>query len=199
MEIISKVNSNSQEMMNLLATCYNWANVVYDTETPENVTQLWASEKVYLELSSGKVYTKSADGFANNVPSTISYSAYTIFKSDLGVGLAIGSNPHLTFVGKTKKPDGTESAGIVSWTGSYEYYFVVFTDEMTSATYFNQQNSVANSTTNTQLVPIYSRSSDEYFTDLSWCFMRTNTTNEKLVLEGEKYLATKYLAVRYTE
>lgn len=42
-EIIDKTNSNRQELLNLLATCREWAQVVYDETTPENVTQLWVT------------------------------------------------------------------------------------------------------------------------------------------------------------
>ena len=62
-EIITKNRSSYQEAMNLLAACYAWNNVVYDAETTTNVTQLWASEKVYLDFTDGRIYVKHIDGY----------------------------------------------------------------------------------------------------------------------------------------
>ena len=78
----------------------------------------------------------------------------------------------------------------------------MFTDNMTNtnnSSVIKAADFCKVSRLNTQLVPVYSNDGDEHFPDLFWCFMRTNTVDEKIQIGDEKYLATQYLAIRYTE
>ena len=203
-EIITKNGSSYQEAMNLLAACYAWNNVVYDTETTTNVTQLWASEKVYLDFTDGKIYVKHIDGYVVT-PTSLSTVNYIIYKTDLGVGFVQvnGNTKCPLFIGKTIASNGVESAGIVTYyNASYMSNFIMFTDNMTNtnnSSVIKAADFCKVSRLNTQLVPVYSNDGDEHFPDLFWCFMRTNTADEKIQIGDEKYLATQYLAIRYTE
>lgn len=203
-EIITKNGSSYQEAMNLLAACYAWNNVVYDTETTTNVTQLWASEKVYLDFTDGRIYVKHIDGYVVT-PISLATINYIIYKTDLGVGFfqVNGNYKYTLFIGKTVAPNGAESGGIVTYyNSSYMSNFIMFTDNMTNtnnSSVIKAADFCKVSRLNTQLVPVYSNDGDEHFPDLFWCFMRTNTVDEKIQIGDEKYLATQYLAIRYTE
>ena len=123
----------------------------------------------------------------------------------MGVGFVQvnGNSKYTLFIGKTVAPNGAESGGIVTYySTSYISNFIMFTDNMTNTNNFSVIKAAdfcKVSRLNTQLVPVYSNDGDEYFPDLFWCFMRTNTVDEKIQIGDEKYLATQYLAVRYTE
>lgn len=205
-EIQNKVSTNAQAMMNDLAAARSWKNVVYDTEVTTDVVQLWATDKVYLELNraTAYVYAKSTDGFSTIIGGTGSdkFTGYTMVKTDSAVYVKSNQTNAVWFAVGAMTDGTTESVGIIlNDSNSYLYRWIVFTDDMTGDSLSNNLANffMTDSVTNTQLVPIYPPYSAYHFTSIYWSFMRRASQSGKTELNGQKFYIDKYISVGYEE
>lgn len=204
--VVNRVSTSAQEMLNELETVWNWAKVVHDETATENVTQLWATNKVYLELNGKAIDVKSTDGFSTTCGGTSStnscFEAYTLVVTDNAVmvtGDSYSNARSNICVGKIT--DGTtESVGIAATSGTASALpRVIYTDDMTVKTDIAVQSFIRGSVANTQLVPVYPPYSQHHFSDVFWSFVRCGTLTGKAELGGERYYVGEHLSLRYTE
>lgn len=192
----TRPSSTTQDVLNELKDLWDWERIVYDETTPTNVSQLWLSDKLYISLTGSNNYIK----FTHNVSgynSTISasFSTYTLVHTDNA--LLVYTTSYCFIIGKTIDLDSIESNGAIINTNTNSS-FVLYTDNMTSAATMTTGSFKSDSSVYTQLVPIYSHTSNERFVDIFYNFIRKSGDSGKIILNNEHYYMYNYVALKYT-
>lgn len=200
-----RATSTTQDLLNDLSTRYDdWYEVVYDTTITTNVSQLWVSQYIYLDLSSDssarlKVsHTGGATSSSNNV-----FTKYNIITTDKGVMVTnqtvSGSTAVWFAIGKTTDPNGASSQGVVFDLQSGSVAEYTYTDHMTLDNYsFSLTSSLGKSRVNTVLAPIYSVTGDEYFDDIMLVILSKDTDAGKVSINNKYYYLNEAIALPYT-
>ncbi len=189
--VTNYTNTTWAAMMNTLAAMWEWKRVVYDETDTSQVTQLWASDKVYFEVSGSNKRAMHTDGLEYKLTASavINATTFTTAETDnvLLVGIAATSaavGSAYLVISKTTDTQSTESAGIIAGVSNSLY---MFSDNMTAATALGTSGFVKTSPANTQLVPAYSNVGDESFDGVFINFMRTQTALGKALLNGKSF------------
>ncbi len=201
-----RTSSTTQDLLNDLAPIlkakWNSTEIVYDTTTPTNVSQIWLSDKIYLSISSNNVViTHDTLGFTSS-RTMVQSNVYKIVETDSAVMIqeyASGNWNTCTVIGETSNPeDGTTSFGIAMMTSAVN--LVAYTDSM----YSNSNTSLVAQFSsapqyNEQVVPFVPWYSKDLFPNVYMVTARKATTNEKTLLNGTDYFyVCGALAVKYT-
>ena len=190
----TRPSSTTQDALNELKDLWDWERIVYDETTPTNVSQLWLSDKLYISLTDSNNYIKLTDnvsGYSSSI--SVSFSAYTLVRTDNA--LLVYTSSYYFIIGKTIDLDSIESNGAIINTSSS---FVLFTDNMASAATMTISSFKSDSSVYTQLVPIYSHTSNERFVDIFYNFIRKSGDSGKIILNNEHYYMNNYVALKYT-
>lgn len=190
-------SSTTQDALNDLADKWDWEDIVYDTTTPTNVTQLWLSAKLYLSLDTSISHylqiIHSVGDYTGKI--SIPYTEYRIVSTDNALlFIPIGSSASSSYFALSRTVDTKirESCGCV-WHASNTY---IFTDNMVSNVSISSL--MSNSNTYTQLVPVYSWNSDEYFEDVYFTFIHKSNDGGKSILNDNYYYIHQDVALPYT-
>ena len=199
----TRASSTLQDVLNDLAPLWNWKKIVYDEEEPTNVKELWVSDNIYIDIyvpesTSSKYleFTHNINGYNSKFQPSL--TKYRIVRTDNALLLCDAVGSYYIAVAKTIDLNGTESFGIVGVISSVNSMYM-FTDNMTSLPLAaNTSNFITSSVTQTQLIPVYSRTSDEHFVDVYYTYIRKSTDAGKGTMGGKNYYIYDCLAVPYT-
>lgn len=190
----TRQSSTTQDLLNDLKDLWDWKKVVHDETTPTNVSQLWLSDKLYISLTGSYNYITfkhNVSGYSQSV--STAFSAYTLVHTDNA--LLVYTPSYYFIIGKTIDLDSIESNGAIINTSSY---FVLFTDNMASTATMTTNSFKSGSSVYTQLVPIYSHTSNERFADIFYNFICKSGDSGKIILNNEHYYMYNYVALKYT-
>lgn len=195
------------ELFDILNKKYNgFTDVVYDTENPTNIKELWISNKIYLSYLSDKhmkiVHTNGTEVTlgASNTPA---FPRSFIVNFDNGI-LIMNTN---TFSGiryfiitDTIDNNGNISKGIIIKPNTQANESVrVITDNMSTDTVTYPLANNDDSTYNTVLAPLYSITGDEHFPDIYYTVIGKSTDSGKIILNGQKFYMVPGIAISYTD
>ena len=196
-------NSTAQDILNDLADKWDgWYDIVYDTTVTTNVTQLWASEYIYItkdNSSTPKLKVVHTNG-ATYTQAGSTLTAYYIVTTDNAVLLkssATGANAQFIAVGATVDPNDTASKGVIADL-STSSACNMFTDNMlTSAQTHTFSNTFNNASVNTVLIDAYSIGGDEHFTDIKYVWQCKESDAGKVTMSNQKYYIYAEVALPY--
>lgn len=199
----TRASSTLQDVLNDLAPLWDWKNIVYDAEEPTNVKELWVSDNIYIDIyvsesagSKSLEFTHNINGYNSKFQPSL--TTYRIVRTDNALLLCDTLGAYYIAVAKTIDLNGTESFGIVGVISSVNSMYM-FTDNMTSLPLAaNTSNFITSSVTQTQLIPVYNRTSDEHFVDVYYTYIRKSTDAGKGTMGGKNYYIHNCLAVPYT-
>lgn len=204
----SRTTSTGQDLINdladVLTTKWPSITVVHDTDTPSNVTQIWLSEDVYIELASSGAFLYKHDtlGISTERNHMSNSSCYLIVETDNAVMIHEydqGNWNYSTAIGTTYNPsDNTESYGAAVQPSNNN--LVAYTDGMysNSVTSLNQSFSSAPQH-NEQFVPFTAWNTKDIFPHVYLVTARKSTTRGKILQNGADYFyVANMLAIKYT-
>lgn len=185
-----------------------WDHIVYDPDSQTTqVKEIWVSDKVYITKTTASqpkltvVHTNTA-----NVAQTAGdiLTAFLIIKTDSGIiirGAASSTinNKQFIAVGITSDPNGVESKGVIGKlvTGSSTRSFLI-TNNMSATVDYYPGDNIEAAATNTVLIPAYSLSGNEHFTELLMVNASKATDGGEILLNNQKYYIYGSVALPYT-
>lgn len=185
-----------------------WDHIVYDPDSQTTqVKEIWVSDKVYITKTTASspmlkvVHTNTA--CVNQAAGDI-HTAFLIIKTDSGIIIrraASGTmaNKQFIAVGITSDPNGIESKGVIGKlaTGSTIRSFLI-TNNMSTTVDYHPCDNVEAAATNTVLIPVYSLSGNEHFTELLMVNASKATDGGEILLNNQKYYIYGSVALPYT-
>lgn len=230
LNIVSKTGSSAQGLINELAGLDDWFKIEYiqDSEGQDtaNVSKLWVSEKVRMEVSNSSIRLIHADEiYAYATGNFNAYQSWVIINSENGIIVQLRNttmtsveNRNLYYflaIGNTIDTNGNAEKAVVSAVNTDSYYASsalggsFFCDTMTSNYSLSNNNSLFSgsytpyglpSAGTTQLSNICQRyGGTNILQNIYFVRMSPETDCRKIELNGEKFYCTDLLALKYTD
>lgn len=196
----------TQQLFNLLAEKYNnFYNVVYDTNNPSNVTELWVNDSVYITIKNTYNYniyhTNGAAMETLGIPNgrfSLIVTDDSVFVHSVDIGTSQGA-PKWLVITPIKNDQGTIELGVLA-DGTSSTYFYLFSKSqgILLSTYNKNEEGVLRSSYYTVLAPIYSLSSPEYTDHCYQALISKPTDDGRIILNNKKYYIHDVIAIEYT-
>ncbi len=203
----SRAESTGQDLLNdladVLTTKWPSITVVYDTNTPSNVYQIWLSEDVYIELASSLAfyYKHATFGFTTDFNHMYNAGRYKIIETDNAVMIHArtqGDWNYCAVIAETQNlTDGTSSYGAAVMTNTDR--IIAYTDGMYSTGETQISGNFATTPQyNEQFVPLVAWNTKDIFEHAYWVTARKSTTRGSILQNGTDYFyVVGMLAVKY--
>lgn len=200
-----KQSINAQELLGILVDRYGdiFTNIVYDTNTPTDIKELWVSNNIYIAyVSSNSIKIVHSNGTEATMSGSLGvFSRFYITEFDNSL-LVMNNNTFATstlffIIAETVNSNEGNSKGIII-RPSASSNVKIFTDNMNTdnVEYVKLTNSSAYSTV---LAPLYSITGDESFNNIYYTVLSKPTDYGQVTLNGQKfYMLTNNIAIAYT-